>query len=50
MKGLFPHEELEHVPPDVRVTDIPAVRVPGLNVQRHLVIMEPQESQGSTPP
>jgi 16S rRNA (guanine527-N7)-methyltransferase len=49
MKGLFPHEELEHLPPDVRVADIPAVRVPGLNVQRHLVIMEPQESVEKAP-
>jgi len=44
MKGLFPHEELEQLPADVRVTEIPAVRVPGLDVQRHLVIMEPRAS------
>jgi 16S rRNA (guanine527-N7)-methyltransferase len=42
MKGLFPHEELQQLPPDVVVTDVPAVRVPGLDVQRHLVIMEPR--------
>lgn len=41
MKGLFPHEELEQLPPDVRVTHVPVIRVPGLDVQRHLVIMEP---------
>ena len=44
MKGLFPHEELEQLPADVLVTEIPAVRVPGLDVQRHLVIMEPRAS------
>ncbi|MDQ6916300.1 MAG: 16S rRNA (guanine(527)-N(7))-methyltransferase RsmG [Pseudomonadota bacterium] len=42
MKGLFPHEELQQVPADVRVVSVPPVRVPGLDVQRHLVIMEPQ--------
>jgi 16S rRNA (guanine527-N7)-methyltransferase len=43
MKGLYPHEELRELPPDVVVTEVPAVRVPGLDVQRHLVIMEPRE-------
>jgi 16S rRNA (guanine527-N7)-methyltransferase len=42
MKGVFPHEELQQLPPDIRVEGVPAVRVPGLDVQRHLVIMEPQ--------
>jgi 16S rRNA (guanine527-N7)-methyltransferase len=41
MKGLFPHEELRELPPDILVTEVPAIRVPGLDVQRHLVIMEP---------
>jgi 16S rRNA (guanine527-N7)-methyltransferase len=43
MKGLYPHEELRELPPDVVVAGVPAVRVPGLDVQRHLVIMEPRE-------
>ena len=42
MKGLFPHEELQQLPPDILVAEVPAVRVPGLDVQRHLVIMEPR--------
>jgi 16S rRNA (guanine527-N7)-methyltransferase len=42
MKGLYPHEELQQLPPDVVVVDVPPVRVPGLDVQRHLVIMEPR--------
>jgi 16S rRNA (guanine527-N7)-methyltransferase len=42
MKGLFPHEELEQLPPDVLVAGVPAVHVPGLEAQRHLVIMEPR--------
>ena len=42
MKGLYPHEELEQLPAEVVVSAVPAVRVPGLDVQRHLVIMEPR--------
>ena len=42
MKGLFPHEELRELPPDIVVAEVPAIRVPGLDVQRHLVIMEPR--------
>ena len=42
MKGLFPHEELRELPRDVFVAEVPAIRVPGLDVQRHLVIMEPR--------
>jgi 16S rRNA (guanine527-N7)-methyltransferase len=41
MKGLFPHEELRELPPDIVVAEVPAIRVPGLDVQRHLVIMKP---------
>ena len=43
MKGLYPHEELRELPPDVMVAEVPAVRVPGLDGQRHLVIMKPRE-------
>jgi 16S rRNA (guanine527-N7)-methyltransferase len=44
MKGLFPNEELEQLASDVVITEVPAIRVPGLDVQRHLVIMEPRET------
>jgi 16S rRNA (guanine527-N7)-methyltransferase len=44
MKGVFPHEELEQLPSDVLVAEVPAVRVPGLDARRHLVIMEPRSS------
>ena len=43
MKGLSPHEELQQLPLDVTVAEVAAVRVPGLDVQRHLVIMELRE-------
>ncbi len=39
MKGLRPFEELEHLPPDYRVKDVMALKVPGLDAQRHLVIV-----------
>jgi len=40
MKGVLPHEELAHLPADVRVVATPALSVPGLAAERHLVIME----------
>jgi 16S rRNA (guanine527-N7)-methyltransferase len=40
MKGVLPHEELAQLPPDVRVVATPALSVPGLAAERHLVIME----------
>jgi 16S rRNA (guanine527-N7)-methyltransferase len=40
MKGVYPHEELAHLPADVRVVDSPALEVPGLDAARHLVIMD----------
>jgi 16S rRNA (guanine527-N7)-methyltransferase len=40
MKGVYPHEELAHLPADVRVVASPALHVPGLDGARHLVIMD----------
>ena len=40
MKGALPHEELAQLPPEVRVVATPALLVPGLAAERHLVIME----------
>jgi 16S rRNA (guanine527-N7)-methyltransferase len=40
MKGVFPNEEIAHLPADVRVVATPRLAVPGLDAQRHLVIME----------
>lgn len=42
MKGLFPQEELRQLPADILVAAVPPVHVPGLDGQRHLVIMEPR--------
>jgi 16S rRNA (guanine527-N7)-methyltransferase len=39
MKGLYPHEELAQLPPGVVLESVVALAVPGLDAQRHLVIM-----------
>ena len=40
MKGVVPHEELAELPPSLKVVAMPAIDVPGLAAQRHLVVME----------
>jgi 16S rRNA (guanine527-N7)-methyltransferase len=40
MKGVYPREELSHLPASMRVLAAPALEVPGLGGARHLVIME----------
>jgi len=40
MKGVYPDEELAHVPAGLRVKASPALTVPGLDARRHLVIIE----------
>jgi len=40
MKGAIPHDELAALPADVTVEATPAVRVPGVHGERHLVIMK----------
>ena len=40
MKGVYPFEEIERVPPDFRVRDVHALSVPGLDAERHLVLIE----------
>lgn len=39
MKGRLPRDELEALPPGVRVDSVEELAVPGLQEQRHLVIM-----------
>jgi 16S rRNA (guanine527-N7)-methyltransferase len=39
MKGVFPDEEIAELPEDVRVVATPALRVPGLDAERHLIVM-----------
>jgi len=47
MKGVLPDEELELLPPDFNVLATPALKVPGLDAARHLVIMQPRHAQES---
>ena len=39
MKGVHPYDELAQLPEDVEVMEIVPLQVPGLNAQRHLVIL-----------
>ena len=39
MKGAFPAEEIERLPGSVRVREVVPLHVPGLDAQRHAVIM-----------
>lgn len=40
MKGVHPFDEIERIPPDFRVRDVHALAVPGLDAERHLVLIE----------
>jgi 16S rRNA (guanine527-N7)-methyltransferase len=40
MKGAYPREEIDALPPDVRIVKIVPLQVPGVDAQRHLIIME----------
>jgi 16S rRNA (guanine527-N7)-methyltransferase len=40
MKGLHPYEEIEKLPREFRVTQVRRLVVPGLEAERHLVLME----------
>lgn len=40
MKGLHPFEELERLPSGFRVKEVKPLKVPGLDAQRHLVLVE----------
>ena len=39
MKGVYPHEELGQLPKAAKVKTIVPLQVPGLEAQRHLVIL-----------
>jgi 16S rRNA (guanine527-N7)-methyltransferase len=42
MKGAYPQAEIAMLPSSVRVIAVPALRVPGVEADRHLVILEKQ--------
>lgn len=39
MKGVHPHEEIAQLPPQVRLETVHRLQVPGLQAERHLVVM-----------
>ena len=40
MKGVYPDEEIAQLPPTLRVVAAPALAVPGLDAERHLIVMD----------
>lgn len=40
MKGVYPRDELASLPDDVRVVETHSLTVPGLDAERHLIILE----------
>lgn len=40
MKGTYPHEEIDRLPPQFRVREVVRLQVPMLDAERHLVIVE----------
>lgn len=45
MKGVFPAEEIAVLPPGWRVANAKPLQVPGLDAERHLVLIEEGEKQ-----
>ena len=39
MKGVHPHDEIAQLPPDCRLERVHALKVPGLDAERHLVVL-----------
>jgi 16S rRNA (guanine527-N7)-methyltransferase len=39
MKGLYPNEELAQLPSGITVTELERIEVPGLDAERHVVVM-----------
>jgi 16S rRNA (guanine527-N7)-methyltransferase len=39
MKGVLPEEEMAALPPSIEVVAMPALRVPGVDGERHLIVM-----------
>ena len=42
MKGVYPFEELENIPKNIEVYKIDKLSVPGLDAERHMVLMRPK--------
>jgi 16S rRNA (guanine527-N7)-methyltransferase len=42
MKGVLPHDEIAALPASIEVFATPALFVPGLDAERHLIVMQPR--------
>jgi 16S rRNA (guanine527-N7)-methyltransferase len=40
MKGVHPYEEIERLPQGFRVREVMRLAVPGIDAERHLVLVE----------
>ena len=49
MKGVHPDEELALLPPEFVVVATPALKVPGLDASRHLIIMQRKQALTGQP-
>ena len=43
MKGVYPRDEIERVPGGFQVVNVMKLAVPGLEAERHLVIVAPTQ-------
>lgn len=41
MKGVYPHEELTRLPASTALLGVVSLKVPGLDAERHLVVLQP---------
>ena len=39
MKGVHPYEEIQQLPPDCQLEQVHQLKIPGLNAERHLVVL-----------
>ena len=40
LKGKFPQDELDHLPSGFRLAEAHEIKVPGLDAERHLLVLE----------
>lgn len=48
MKGVFPEEEIAHLPATARVVAASSLKIPGLVAQRHLIVLGHADAEGGT--
>jgi len=46
MKGVYPSDEIARLPAGVRVSESIPLKVPGMDVERHLIILQKQSQRG----